>query len=187
MHAVLTTNAFILAGAILVMAVCNWIVATRILRQREKQHYVTYEMQTAGLPGRIKSLPVRYALPSISAMIAMFIAFVHDPYLPPLISGGYLITQLLGTGYSLGTLLAYRNLASAEEAVRGQISYSQVYQYKHQAAYLFGFALSVLAIAALSGSFEFLGATIWLGGSSAGYYRRARQAKAARAVIRTPA
>ena len=177
MREVFTSNSFVLAGSVLLLAILNWVVAVAVHRRQTSQPLMSWETPSAGLPGRIRSMPVRYALPFITATFAIAFAFAPDAWARAIFAGGYIVMQLVATAFSFGGLLILRALSQPGIAT-GQITYSQRYQYKHTASYLLGFSLFALAIAALSGSIEFLSGAGWMLATSAGYARRVRQVRA---------
>jgi hypothetical protein len=164
-----------LASLIAFMAFLNYGVTWSILRHQEAQTYVTFEPPGGTVPPRARSRRARLTLPFVTAAMAIVFTVFPDPAPRAILAGGYLIVQLFGIAFSIGNLLAYGALGMAG-AAEGQIRYSAFYQYKHQSAYLAGFALLALTLAALASSFEFFGAFIWLGATSLGYSRRAGQA-----------
>jgi hypothetical protein len=176
MHQTFFTDPVILAASVAVLALVNYRLALLTIRRRALQSSIAYEP----LPGEIASPRTRFALPFISAVPAMILAFA--PGVPQAIfAGGYIIMQAFGIALSVATALSIGSLR-APHAAEGQVRFSAVYQYRHHSSYIVGFALFAALIAVLSQSLEFLGAFLWLSATSLGYLRRARQAERAAAV-----
>jgi hypothetical protein len=150
-------------------------VTWSLLRRQDAQTFVAFKPAGGTVPAAVQSRRARLTLPFISAAAAVVFTLFPDPAPRAILAGGYLVTQLFSITSSLGATLALGALGRAD-AADGQIRYSAVYRYKQQSAYLVGFALLALTLAALAESFEFFGAFIWLGATALGYSRRAGQA-----------
>ncbi|HSP13561.1 MAG TPA: hypothetical protein VLV78_02285 [Thermoanaerobaculia bacterium] len=167
MREIFLTGSSLLAAVIAFLAVVNYGVTLLAARAQAAQQFIIYE-PLAGA----RSPHVRYAFPFFSAAFAIALAFAQRP-LRGFLAGGYVVAQLFGLALSTGAVLSLRNLKSSECA-QGQVRYAAMYQSLQQSAYLFGFAIFAAIVALLSQSIEFLGGVLWLGATSAGYFRRAR-------------
>lgn len=174
MRELFTINPVALAAGIALLAIANYVLTLQIVQRQHRQQHVRYEAATVGpLQGK-RSASARLALPFISTVPAIIFALVGNELLRPFFAGSYVVVELLAIASSIGTRLSNSAL-QRQDAVIGEITYSASYQFIQRSSYLAGSAACCLGLAVATRGAEFAGAALWLGATSLGYFRRARQ------------
>jgi hypothetical protein len=120
------------------------------------------------------SLRARLSRTLIGALVFLLPSLFLEGELRALLAGSFLVMQLASLASILSVLQATRALR-LPGAVTGQITYSLSSQALLMAANLSSLAFFAFAAFALTGSPSFFGAALYLGATSLGYRRRARQ------------
>ena len=162
------------------MALLNYSVGLLVLDEYSKQQFVERDgWRPPGLGGRLGPERKQLAISAAAVLLVAVIAMFADRLIRETLVGGMLVVQMATLASNVTDVLILRAL-TAPHAAEGHIRYSAGHRYRSAAARLVGMGLLTVLVAVLYDSPSFLVGSILLLATAAGYYRRARQAVAAR-------
>jgi drug/metabolite transporter (DMT)-like permease len=166
----------LLAAAIAIAAVLNYVIGLAVVRGHSRQEFIERDDWTPpGIAGKARSNATQLALPFAGIAVVILLLFVMDRFARELIGGGVLVMQLATLGSNVADLLTVQGL-QRPDAAEGHLRYSAAHRFRAGAARLIGVSITSGVVAILFGSKPFLIGAVLLLATAAGWHRRARQA-----------
>ena len=177
----------LLAGAIAIAAVLNYVIGLAVVRAHSHQNFIARDHWTPpGIVGKARSSATQLALPFAGVAVVVLLEFVMDRFARELIGGGVLVMQLATLGSNVADLLTMQGL-KRPDAAEGHLRYSAAQRFRAGAARSIGVSITSAVVAILFGSKPFLIGAVLLLATAAGWHRRARQASQEKSRPNVPA